>query len=137
MGPAILPDRRFVKPHRMSQEGCRVTFTPFPERQATSRASRHGILSRIDMCMATALQIFDALEELTSGLQPGSEFTLNCADQADLFKLTEKDLMARHLSQSRAHEILSGIWHQNLDPLARTLGVRLVCSDDAPHLLKQ
>ena len=87
--------------------------------------------------MATALQIFDALEELTADLPPGSEFTLNSADRADLFKLTEKDLMARHLSQNRAHEILSGIWHQNLDPLARTLGVLLVCSDDAPHLLKK
>jgi hypothetical protein len=87
--------------------------------------------------MATALQIFDALEELTADLQPGSEFTLNSADCADLFKLTENDLMARHLSKIRAQEILSGIWRQNLEPLARALGVRLNCSDDAPHLLKE
>jgi len=85
--------------------------------------------------MPTALQIFDALEEVTAGLQPGSQFTLNSADRNELLKLTEGDLRARHLGQNRAQEILSGIWNQNLDPLARTLGVGLACSDDAPRLL--
>jgi hypothetical protein len=85
--------------------------------------------------MATALQIFDALEEMTADLEPGSEFRLNAADSADLFKLTESDLLARHLGQKRAQEILSGIWSQNLEPLARSLGVKLVMSDDAPGLL--
>ena len=86
--------------------------------------------------MATALQIFDALEEATAGLQPGSQFTLNSADQVELFKLTEGDLMARHLSRNRAQEILYGLWNKNLEPLARSLGVKLAFSEDAPLLKK-
>lgn len=87
--------------------------------------------------MATALQIFDALEEITADMEPGSEFILHAADRADLFKLTEGDLLARHLGQKRAQEILSGIWHEDLDPLARSLGVRLAVSQDAPRLLEK
>ena len=85
--------------------------------------------------MATALQIFDALEEVTAGLQPGSEFMLNSADRAGLFKLTESELMSRHLSRSRAQEIVYGFWHGNLDPLGRSLGVSLGFDDNAPLLL--
>jgi hypothetical protein len=86
--------------------------------------------------VATALQLFDALEEITASLQPGSEFLLNSTDRTELFKLTEADLLARHMSRKRAQEILTGIWHQNLDPLGHSLGVTLACSDDAPPLLK-
>jgi len=84
----------------------------------------------------TALQIFDALEEITADLKPGAEFVLNSEDQTELFKLTEGDLRARHLGQKRTQEILYGIWNKNLDPLARSLGVSLGCSDDAPRLLE-
>ena len=87
------------------------------------------------MRMATALQIFDALEEVTAGLQPGSEFMLNSADRADLLKLTEADLMSRHLSKVRAQEIVYGFWHGSLDPLGRSLGVTLRFDDNAPLLL--
>lgn len=87
--------------------------------------------------MANALQIFDALEDVTADLEPGSEFTLNSAHRDELFKLTEKDLLARHISRNRAQEILHGIWHQNLDPLARSLGVKLAFSDDAPRIVKE
>jgi hypothetical protein len=87
--------------------------------------------------MATALQIFDALEEITADMEPGSEFTLHTADRTDLFKLTEKDLLERHLGQKRTQEILTGIWHEDLNPLARSLGVKLVVSQDAPRLLEK
>ena len=85
--------------------------------------------------MATALQIFDALEEKTADLEPGSQFRLNSVDRAALFKLTEADLLARHIGRKRTQEILSGIWNQNLDPLALSLGVALVVSEDAPGVL--
>ena len=87
--------------------------------------------------MATALEIFDALEEVTSGVEPGTEFALNSGHRAELLKLTEKDLMARHLGKARAQEILSGIWHEDFEPLARSLGVKLVFSEDVPRLRKE
>jgi hypothetical protein len=85
--------------------------------------------------MATALQIFDALEEITSDLKPGSEFQLHSSHRAELFQLTEANLLSRHLSKTRTEEILNGIWHQDIEPLSRSLGVKLSFSDDAPRIV--
>ena len=86
--------------------------------------------------MATALQIFDALEEITADLEPGSEYKVNSLHRDELFKLTEGDLLARHISKNRAQEIVRGIWNQDLEPLFRSLGIKLSFCEDAPPLLK-
>lgn len=86
--------------------------------------------------MATPLQVFDALEDITSDLEPGSEFELHSSHKTELFQLTEANLLARHLSGKRAQEILQGIWHQDIEPLSRALGVKLVFTDDAPRVVK-
>lgn len=86
--------------------------------------------------MATALEIFDALEEATADLDEGSEFIMNSREGLELSKLTEADLMSRHLGKNRAEEVAHHLGDRNFEALAATLGVKLIFSDDAPRLVE-
>jgi hypothetical protein len=86
--------------------------------------------------MATALDVFDALEEATAELEPGSEFALNTEDRLLLLDLTVADLKSRHMGKNRIDEVLHGLSTQDLEPLSGTLGVKLSVTDDAPRLIQ-
>ena len=85
--------------------------------------------------MATGLEMYDAVHDATRRFQPGSAFTINTLDSTDLRKLTIDDLLSRHYGESVAEEVSSALFNGDFKPFARSLGIRLVLSDDAPPLL--
>jgi hypothetical protein len=79
--------------------------------------------------------IRDEVRAGTRKIQPIAEFTINHLDASDLERLTYADLIALNYAQDIAQEVSSALFHANLVPLGRTMGVKFKFDDDIPSWL--
>ena len=85
--------------------------------------------------MATGVEMYDALKAATADLGIGDKFTINTVESYDLCKLTVSDLESRGFDTRVAEEVSGALLERDFVPFARSLGLTIRISPDAPRLI--